>query len=284
MLRKTTFRKTELAALSFLGLFLALAVSLAAGADTGAGLSAPAIVDKNIAARGGLQAWRAVQTLSMSGKMDAGGNNRPALKLPTPGGKRSVAMPPPRPADQVQLPFVMDLKRQRKQRIEIEFQGKKAVQVFDGTNGWKLRPFLNRHEVETYTPDEVKATALQSDLDGPLVDYAVKGTHVELEGREKVRDHDTYKLKLTLSNGQTQHVWIDSKTFLEAKIEGTPRRLDGKMHAVATYPSDFRPVSGIVMPYLLETAADGVKQTEKIQIDSIAVNPKLDESTFAKPN
>ena len=29
------------------------------------------------------------------------------------------------------------------------------------------------------------------------------------------------------------------------------------------------------MPYLLETAADGVKQTEKIQIDSITVNPKL---------
>jgi outer membrane lipoprotein-sorting protein len=283
MLRKTMLRKTELAGL-YVGLFLALAVSCAAGADTGAGLSAPAIVDKNISARGGLQAWRAVQTLSMSGKLDAGGNNRPALQMPAPGGRRSVAMPPPRPAEQVQLPFVMDLQRSRKSRVEIEFQGKKAIQVFDGTNGWKLRPFLNRHEVENYTADEMKATALQADLDGPLVDFAAKGTHVELEGHEKVRDRDTYKLKLTLSNGQTQHIWIDTKTFLEAKIEGTPRRLDGKMHAVATYPSDFRPVSGIVMPYLLETIAEGTKQTEKIQIDNITVNPKFDPSAFAKPN
>src|SRR4029077_16777662 len=111
MLRKTTLRKTELAGLFSVALFLALAVSPAAGADTGKGLSAPAILDKNIAAPGGLQAWRAVQTLSMSGKMDAGGNNRPALRMPTPGGKKPVAMPPPRPAEQVQLPFVMELKR-----------------------------------------------------------------------------------------------------------------------------------------------------------------------------
>ena len=47
---------------------LAFAVSLgAAGGETPsqAKLSAAAIVDKNVAARGGLQAWRAVQTMSM---------------------------------------------------------------------------------------------------------------------------------------------------------------------------------------------------------------------------
>jgi len=37
-----------------------------------AGLSATQIVDKHVAARGGLQAWHAVQTLSVSGKLDAG--------------------------------------------------------------------------------------------------------------------------------------------------------------------------------------------------------------------
>lgn len=271
-------RKTEL-----VGMFLALAISLAAGADTPSGFSAAAIVDKNVSARGGLEAWRAVQTLSMTGKMDAGGNNRPALSMPTPGGHKQAAMPPPRPEAQVQLPFIMELKRPRKMRLQIEFNHQKAVQVFDGANGWKLRPFLNRHEVEPYTPEEIKASALQADLDGPLVDYAAKGTKIELAGHEKVRDRDTYKLKLILKSGQVQHVWVDSKTFLEAKIEGTPRRLDGKMHAVASYPSDFRTVNGVMVPYLLETAADGVKQTEKIEIESVVVNPKLDEATFSKP-
>ena len=33
------------------------------------------------------------------------------------------------------------------------------MQVYDGTQGWKLRPFLNRHEVETMTAEELKHTA-----------------------------------------------------------------------------------------------------------------------------
>src|ERR1700675_1169624 len=37
-----------------------------------ASLTAQQIVEKHVAARGGLQAWRAVQTMSWSGKLDAG--------------------------------------------------------------------------------------------------------------------------------------------------------------------------------------------------------------------
>ena len=77
---------------------LALALPFASAADTKttSGLSAAAIVEKNVAARGGLQAWRAVQTLSLSGKVDAGGNNRPTLAVASPGVKKG-ALPPPRP-------------------------------------------------------------------------------------------------------------------------------------------------------------------------------------------
>lgn len=266
---------------------LALASSLALAADrptSGTSLSAADIVAKNVLARGGLQAWRAVQTLSLTGKLEAGGNNQPTLPVPgvKPGRRATPEMPPPRPAEQAQLPFVMLLKRPRKMRLEIEFNGQTAIQVYDGANGWKLRPFLNRHDVESYTTEELKAASLQADLDGPLVDYAAKGTQIEVEGMEKVENRDTYKLKLTLKGGQVQHVWVDSQTFLEVKVEGTPRRLDGKYHDVATYLRDYRTVDGLKVPFVLETAVSGVKQTEKIEIESVLVGPKLDDSRFAK--
>lgn len=270
-------RKTGLVCIFF------LAMPFAFGADAAtppAKLSAAEIVDKNVSARGGLQAWRAVQTLSMMGKMEAGGNNRPTL--PVPGVKTGPQMPSRRPEQQVQLPFVMELKRPHKMRLELRFKGQTAVQVYDGSNGWKLRPFLNRHDVEPYTLEEMKAASLQADLDGPLVDYVAKGTKVELEGIERVEGRDTYKLKLLLKNGQVQHVWVDGQTFLEVKIEGTPRRLDGKYHAVAIYLRDYRSVNRLMVPYVLETAVDGVKQTEKILIESVAVDPRLDDARFAK--
>jgi hypothetical protein len=276
---------------------LAFAISLAMAqhlSPSRATLTAAEIVDKNVAARGGLPAWRAVQTMSLEGKLGAGGNQRATLPAPVTSGKPSQQVVPSRPAEEVQLPFLMELQRPRKMRFELQFNGQTALQVFDGANGWKLRPFLNRRVVEPYTSDEMKMASMQADLDGPLVDYAAKGSQIELAGMEKVEDRDTYKLKLTMKNGGAIHVWIDAQTFLEAKIEGQPRRLDGTDHPVEIYFRDYRPVDGLQIPFVLETkvlpvakTALGVKDpaipAEQTIIDKVVVNPKLDESLFAKP-
>lgn len=273
-----------------------LAVSSVVAADTSskpAKLSAAQIVDKNVAARGGLQAWRAVQTLSLQGKMGAGGNERAVLHLPMPNQKEFVNTLPHRPAEEAQLPFLMEMKRPRKVRLELQFKGQTAVQVFDGTKGWKLRPFLNRQQVEPFSEEELKIASNQEDLDGPLVDYAAKGTHIELDGTENVEGHDTYKIKVTEKSGHTFHVWIDAGTFLETKVEGQPRRLDGTDHPVEVFYRDFRTVDGLQIPFILETKvlpvgrnALGVRDTpvppEKIVIDKVVVNPKVDEALFSK--
>jgi hypothetical protein len=276
--------------LSF-GILFVLALVAAATAQQ-ASLAAADIVNKNIAARGGLQAWRSVHTLTMSGKMEAGGNNRSTL--PTPATHRGRLPVAQRPTAQAELPFKMELKRGRKLRLELEFAGQTSVQVYDGKSGWKLRPFLNRSDYEPYTSEESKAASEQSDLDGPLVDYAAKGTTVSLAGVEKVDGHDNYKLKLTLSNGYSFHVWIDSQTFLETKMEGTPRRLDGEYRPVEIYFRDYQSTNGLQIPRVLETrvttkpfgpnSKNAQTISEKITIDNVVVNPKLDDSLFTKPN
>jgi outer membrane lipoprotein-sorting protein len=268
-------------------------------AESASSLSAADIANKNVAARGGLKAWHAVQTISESGKMGAGGNQRePVVATPDvkrPGKPTSPLAASPRLKEEAQLPFRLDLERPRKMRLELDFNGQTAVQVYDGANGWKVRPFLNRMDVENYTQDELKLAALQSDLDGPLVDYAAKGTRVELEGTEKVEDRDTYRLKLTMKDGRVTHVWIDARTFLEAKMEGAPRRLDGQQHSIEIYFRDYRTVDGLQIPFVLETkvvplpvpAGTHVRQTlypaEKIAIEKVQVNPKFEASLFSRP-
>jgi outer membrane lipoprotein-sorting protein len=37
-----------------------------------------------------------------------------------------------------------------------------------------------------------------------------------------------------------------------------------------------------MMPYVVETKAQELKQTEKIEIESVAVNPRVEDSRFAK--
>jgi hypothetical protein len=279
-------------------IFIALAGSLTAAPETApleSKLTAAEIADRNVTARGGLQAWRAVQTMSYTGKMAAGGNRRAVHPVPMPDRRSSQRMPSIRPVDEVQLPFVMDLKRGGKMRIELQFNGQTAVQVYDGANGWKLRPFLNRRVVEPYTPQEAKTASMKADLDGPLVDYAAKGNKVDLVGMEKVDDRDTYRLKVTMKNGIATDVWIDAQTFLEAKMGGQPRRFDGAYHPVEVFFRDYHAVNGLVIPFVLETKVLPVAQigqkylapsipVEKTIIEKVAVNPNIEESRFAKPD
>lgn len=249
-------------------------------------LSAQQIVEKNVAARGGLKAWRAVQTMRMTGKIDAGRlRTKPPVPLYTvtkthfdPSNIKSAPV-----GEMVQLPFVMNLERPNKMRFEMQFRGDTAIQVYDGANGWKLRPFLGRHEVESFTPEEEKIASQQQQLDGFLIDYAAKGTRVESEGIEKVDGNDAYKLKLTLKNGDVRHVWVDAKSFLDVKIDGT-RRMDGKPKQVATYFRDYKSVQGLTLPFTMETSVEGVKGSEDIAIQQVEVNPKLAESEFTRPN
>src|SRR5437016_1458738 len=207
------------------------------------------IVDRNIAARGGLAAWRAVNSLTMSGEMDAGGKQ------------------------DAKLPFVMSMKRPQKSRLEIKFQEQTAVQVWDGKQGWKVRPFLNRNEVEPYKEAEARSAAGAAELDGPLVDFKRKGTKVELAGTEVVEGRNTYKLKLTLKGGEQIHLWIDAKSFLEAKIDGEPRRMDGRMRQVAIFYRDFKRVAGLQFPHTIETVVESVKGSHKMTIQTIKINP-----------
>jgi outer membrane lipoprotein-sorting protein len=263
-------------------------------AKTVAKLTAAQIVDRNVAARGGLQAWQAVQAISWNGKMEVGfadsvaRSQRYVSNSMARSGKmeRMALLEEEKKAQaekQVELPFVMELKRPAKSRVEIEFAGKTAVQVYDGTEGWMMRPYLNRNDWEPFTQEQAKSQARTAGIDGALIDYAARGTKVALEGVEAVEGHDAYKLKLTLKDGDVQHVWVDAKSFLDVKVEGTPRRMDGRMRTVWVYQRDFRPVQGVMVPYVLETAVDGYRDTHKMTIEKVGLNPRLDDSLFVKP-
>ncbi|MBI4695281.1 MAG: outer membrane lipoprotein-sorting protein [Gammaproteobacteria bacterium] len=237
----------------------AKAKSTEPGYTPAAGITAGQIVDRNIAARGGLAAWRAVETLAYTGSLEAGGKDNTAL------------------------PFVMKLKRAHKSRLELTVKHMTAVQVYDGTQGWKLRPYLNRTDVEPYTPAETKSAAAWEELDGPLVDYAAKGTTVKLLGMQEIEGAKTYVLQLTGKSGVGRRLWIDAKSFLEKKIDGEARKLDGRMHEVAIFYRDYKTENGLQVPRVQETVVEGVKGTHKMTFDKVVVNAPMDDSLFGKP-
>ena len=115
------------------GLCLSIALRAADVSAPAERLSAEQIVQKHVAARGGLAAWHALHTMTWSGKMDAGtadsvarseayvaqswGKNSAKMRAAAQKGEQKDA------PKQVQLPFVLDMKRPGKSRVELEFRG-----------------------------------------------------------------------------------------------------------------------------------------------------------------
>jgi hypothetical protein len=229
-------------------------------------LSAAQIVEKNVAARGGLEAWRKIQTMVWVGHIERAN------------------------AGAASMPYVLEQKRPNKTHFEINAQNQVGVRVFDGIHGWKLRPASNgRPEVQPYTAEELNFARDGQGIDGMLVDYQAKGIAVTLDGVDEVEGRKAYRLSVMLPSGVSHHVWIDAQTFLDVKYDRQSRDALGRLNTVAVFYRNYQPIDGLQIPRLIESglgsgsAQNTARAMDKMVIDKILLNPPLEEQRFAKP-
>jgi hypothetical protein len=234
--------------------------------------SAADIVAANAKARGGLDAWHSISTLSERGRIEHGQLKRPA-------SRRAKALVGSHEVQEA-LPFMLQFKRPHKMRLEMSLGDMKALQLFDGSMGYLLQPSPNGPLIRPYTPDEAAVAAEQIDPEGPLVDAAAKGTTVTLDGEDNIEGHEAYKLTLTLKGGLQRHVWVDADTYLDVKIDGT-RIIDGRPWPAETYFYDWKQAGGVKVPGRVETAVNEVRTSSRILIDRVLINTPIDDSAFS---
>lgn len=236
---------------------LACAGAPAAVAD----LTAAQIVEKNVAARGGLEAWRKIQTMVWVGYVESA----------NAVGSR--------------LPFVLEQKRPNKTRFEVmPGTAQKSMRVYDGSHGWKQRPgSTGKPELQPYTVEELNFARDTPVIDGLLIDDVAKGVAVTLGGVGEVEGRKAYRLNVRLPSGVSHRVWIDAETFLDVKMERETRNASGQPGTVSVYYRNYQTFQGLQIPVTIETGAATGNAMDKLVIDKIALNPPLEDRMFAKP-
>ena len=224
-------------------------------AAAAASQTADELIEKNIAARGGYEKLKAVQTMRLSGTMKGGDET---------------------------MPSTLELKRPNKSRWEFRLEGQTGVQAFDGREGWMWIPFAGQTEPQPMPDEERVEAEQQADIDGPLVDYKQKGEKIELVGHDRNFRPDDWKLKVTLKNGDVRFVYLDSKTFLQT-VTITRRKVEGVELEVRSDVGDYRKVGDIVLPHSFTATAKDGGPSQSIQFDRIEVNVPIDDSRFAMP-
>ena len=215
------------------------------------------IVDKVLAARGGLDKIRAVQAERVSGHISFGAD--------------------------AEGPFVVELKRPRKMHMEFTIRGSTMVRVYDGKSaGWANNPFVGKNTPEPMFEEELKNISEESDFDGPLVDYKAKGNQIGLVGKDKVEGKEAYRLKLTTKNGDVRFYLFDSETFLLLKWEGK-RKFKDEEAPVESFFRDYHDVGGLQFAFEIDSGTSAEEINQKILIDKIELDPEISESRFTKP-
>ena len=223
------------------------------------------IIAKNIAARGGLDAWRHIQTMVWVGHIETA--HAPAAKLP----------------------FILDQKRPNKTRFEITVQNQRALRLFDGSEGWKTRPSANgQPEWQAFTGEELRYAHDGPGLDGLLMDAADRGLAIRLDGVATVDGNAAYQLNVQRPSGGSERVWIDAQTFLDIKSERTARTAAGQAATATVVYRHYQTLEGVQMPMIMETgtvsaSASANDATDRMVIDQVVVNPPLEDALFAKP-
>lgn len=243
----------------WLGIAL-LAASAAAGEHAPA-LSVAEIVAKNAEARGGVDAWRKVDTMIWVGKIQS-------ARVPTEA-----------------MPFMLEMKRPRKTRFELKAPTQQSVRAFDGKEGWKAHPGGNGvPDVQPFTADELTFAKDGEGLDGLLIDCEAKGIQVALDGTETIDGAKTYRLRVVMPSGAVRRVWVDAHSFLELRQDRDVRTAAGAGRTVHVYYRNYQTVNGVKIPMTIETGAQSGKGTDKMLIERIAMNEPLDDKRFARPH
>jgi hypothetical protein len=219
--------------------------------------TAEELVQKNIAAKGGMDKIKAIKTVRMAGKLDAAG-----------GFTGAVGQENKRP-DLVRETFTL--------------QGMTQLQAYDGSTGWAIRPFGGKKDPQLMGEDDMHDLVIDADFDGPLVDYKEKGNKVEYLGHDIVDGDDALRLKVTLKNGDIVYYYLDPDTYLEIRTE-RQEFIRGSVQENVTDLGSYKPVAGVMFPF---SVSGGPKNDptnwQTVTYQRIEADVPLEDSDFAVP-
>ncbi|HKI00475.1 MAG TPA: hypothetical protein VKK31_00705 [Thermoanaerobaculia bacterium] len=232
-----------------LRLFLAAAL-LAPAAGAAGGQSLDEVLAKHAAAHGGVEKWRAVNSMIVTGTQAAFSNA---------------------------APFLFEWRRPDSVRFEQTMLGQKITVVHNGSATKWIHPLLGIEEPAA-VPEAHAALARRAvEIESPLVDAAAKGNKVELLGKEEIDGQPALKLKVIRKDGAEETWYLDPTSYLElARFDRTLDLPDPKDRR--TYYSDFRTVDGLVIPHRQEQEYS--IRNVSLTVERVQVNPEIDPGRF----
>ncbi|PIF01272.1 MAG: outer membrane lipoprotein-sorting protein [Maribacter sp.] len=178
-----------------------------------------------------------------------------------------------------------------RQMTTINFQGKEMKQgVFDGETLWSHN-FMTMKAEKSDAETTANFKLDTNDFPDSFIDYKEKGYTVELLGNETVDGTETFKIKLTkepvtVDGKKEENVsfyYFDTENFVPIAVQSEIKSGQAKGMVQEVTFSDYQEVDGIYFPFSMTQGIKG-QPGSPLVIESIELNPTVEESSFAFPD
>lgn len=225
--------------------------------------TADEILDNYFENIGGKEAWRAVQGMRMTAKVNQGG---------------------------MEIPIEIFRMKDGRQMTVITFQGQSIKQgVYDGQVLWSTNMMTQKAEASDAESTENFKKEI-NDFPDAFLDYKSKGHKVEYMGKEDFNGTECFKIKLTtepmmvdgLEVEDVSYYYFETENYVPIAVQEEVKEGPGKGMVSEITFSDYQEVDGL---YVAFTITQGVKGQpgQPITMDLIEFNPSVDDSAFAFP-
>jgi len=181
----------------------------------------------------------------------------------------------------MELDFVIYTQRPEKFRLEVDIQGQKMIQAFDGEKGWFVAPWTGSTDPIELTGAQLKNVKLQANMDGMLYHYEENGLTTELVGKDDMEGTPVYKIKQTDKDGDVYYHFIDAESFVLLKTSSKVKMGESEIES-ETFYSNYKDFEGMLMAYSFESKTNGQTMSQ-INIEKVELNPEIDPSIFTMP-
>ncbi|NQU85791.1 MAG: hypothetical protein HQ541_08530 [Mariniphaga sp.] len=179
----------------------------------------------------------------------------------------------------MELPMTMKMKRPDKFRMEVDMQGQKMIQAFDGKVGWAILPWISS-EPQDLTDEQLKQARDQVGIDDPFYQYKDRGLIAEFVGNDIKNEVDVFHIKLIDIDGKAGSYYIDTKnyylvsTLQKVNSQGTEIDVESTM-------SDYQITDGVAIARSIESKTSMGNMS--VKINKIELNTPIDDAIFIKP-
>ncbi len=181
----------------------------------------------------------------------------------------------------MELDFVIVSSRPDKFRLEVDIQGTKMIQAFDGEKGWLVAPWTGSLDPIEITGVQLKSISQQADMDGMLYNYKEKGFETELVGKEDMEGTEVFKIKQTDKDGDIYYHYIDAENYVLLKTASKIKMGESEVES-ETFYSNYKEVDGMIMAFSFESKTNG-QTVSQINIANTEFNVDFDPASFTMP-